>query len=73
MKLLLFTIVVSLTLFSCSSFNSRETERKPVVNSLEQLQTLFANPPVEYRSAPLWVWNDDVTKKQIDRQLKDFQ
>jgi len=33
---------------------------------------MFQNPPSEYRSAPLWVWNDDVTTTQIEEQLKEF-
>jgi len=33
----------------------------------------FRNPPAEYRSAPLWVWNDRVTTAQIEEQLRDFQ
>ncbi len=37
------------------------------------VQKLFADPPAEYRSAPLWVWNDRVTKEEIDTQLADFQ
>ncbi|OGD23084.1 MAG: hypothetical protein A2W03_00690 [Candidatus Aminicenantes bacterium RBG_16_63_16] len=34
---------------------------------------LFADPPAEYRSAPLWVWNNRVTKAQIETQLADFK
>jgi hypothetical protein len=33
----------------------------------------FRNPPAEYRSAPLWVWNDRVTTTQIEEQLKELQ
>jgi len=33
----------------------------------------FRNPPAEYCSAPLWVWNDRVTTVQIEEQLKEFQ
>jgi hypothetical protein len=40
---------------------------------LASLQPLFADPPAEYRSAPLWVWNDRVTKAEIDDQLSDFK
>ncbi len=29
----------------------------------------FKNPPADYRSAPLWVWNDDMTAQQIREQL----
>ncbi len=40
---------------------------------LDALQLLFQDPPAEYRSAPLWVWNDRVTAAQIDEQLADFK
>ena len=33
----------------------------------------FADPPAEFRSSPLWVWNDRVTKEQIETQLADFK
>ena len=33
----------------------------------------FADPPAEYRSAPLWVWNDLMTKDEIKRDLKEFK
>ncbi len=33
----------------------------------------FADPPDEFRSAPLWVWNDRITTEQIEIQLADFK
>lgn len=33
----------------------------------------FQKPPAEFRSAPLWVWNDRVTEAAIDEQLTDFK
>ena len=33
----------------------------------------FQDPPAEYRSAPLWVWNDRVTAEEVDDQLADFK
>jgi hypothetical protein len=33
----------------------------------------FKNPPAEYHSSPLWVWNDDVSEAMIDQQLDMFQ
>jgi hypothetical protein len=37
------------------------------------VQKTFADPPSEYRSAPLWVWNDRVTKEEIDTLLPDLK
>lgn len=32
----------------------------------------FQNPPAQYRPAPLWVWNDEMTKEQIAFQLTEL-
>ncbi|HPG41194.1 MAG TPA: glycosyl hydrolase [bacterium] len=41
--------------------------------SLAEVKALFTNPPMEYRTAPFWVWHDKVSKKEIDLQLEDFK
>jgi hypothetical protein len=33
----------------------------------------FQDPPAEFRSAPLWVWNDRMTNAEIEEQLADFK
>ena len=33
----------------------------------------FKNPPVEYSTAPFWVWNDRISLEKIDRQLADLE
>ena len=47
--------------------------RKPRGRSYDAILKTFADPPAEYRSAPLWVWNDRMTKDEIDEQLADFK
>src|SRR5512143_1143775 len=47
--------------------------KKPAGPSYESLLATFAAPPAEYRSAPLWVWNDRMTKEEIKRNLEDFK
>ncbi len=69
-------LIVGIAVFiaSCSldeDWNSSDDEL--TINSLEKLSSLFMTPPNQYRSAPLWVWNDDVTEDQIDQQLNDFK
>jgi len=39
----------------------------------EAFRATFADPPADYRSAPLWVWNGVVTRDEIKRQLEDFK
>jgi hypothetical protein len=38
----------------------------------EKLRNSFANPPREYASAPLWVWNDRLTEEQIVGTMRDL-
>ena len=62
--LILFTILF----FSCA--------RKPVqegINTITELKNLFADPPSEYRSAPLWDWNEQISEEGIDFQMKEFK
>jgi hypothetical protein len=36
------------------------------------VKKLFANPPREYATAPLWVWNDLLTERQIRDTMRDL-
>ncbi len=40
--------------------------------SSRQLRSQFANPPRQYSSAPLWVWNDLLTEEQVVGTLRDL-
>jgi len=37
------------------------------------IASLFENPSSIYRPAPLWVWNDAMTKEQIEKQLLELK
>ena len=57
----------------------RERVRNPLAlrdastpRSLEELRALFADPPAEFRSAPLWVWNDELEWPRLEEQLRQF-
>ncbi len=39
---------------------------------IARLKALFANPTAEYSSAPLWVWNDDLTDEMVVSTLRDL-
>ena len=36
------------------------------------LRSQFADPPRQYSSAPLWVWNDMLTEEQVVGTLRDL-
>ncbi len=40
---------------------------------MENLKELFKNPTSEYRTAPLWVWNDTMEYEQIDTILEELK
>ncbi len=72
MKLKLITLIcLTLIIFSCQQKVKKNAV--PKINSYDQLISIFADPPSEYRSAPFWVWNNDVSKEDIDRTLQDFK
>ena len=44
-----------------------------MANTLDELKAGFKNPPIDFSSAPLWVWNDDITEEKVDFQLAEFK
>ncbi|MBI2434255.1 MAG: hypothetical protein HYV26_15470, partial [Candidatus Hydrogenedentes bacterium] len=40
--------------------------------NIEGLSDIFAQPPREYSTGPLWVWNDLLTEEQIRSTLRDL-
>ena len=38
----------------------------------DSVRAMFANPPRQYSTAPLWVWNDMLTEKQIVSTMTDL-
>jgi hypothetical protein len=49
------------------------TTELPEEDSFADLEQSFENPPKEFSTGPLWVWNDVVTKEKIAGQLKAFR
>jgi len=71
MKIFLVLLIANFLLLSCSSENEVKTDSS--INSYTQLKQLFADPPSEYRSAPLWDWNEQISEEGIDFQMKEFK
>jgi hypothetical protein len=69
----IFYLLTLVILFSCSK---KEEPVKPLngrITTFRQLAANFQNPPAEYRTAPFWVWNNDVSKENIDKTLTGFK
>lgn len=43
------------------------------VNDYNSLIKEFSDPGIDYRPAPLWVWNNDVSKEDIDSSLAELK
>ncbi len=41
--------------------------------TLDELRKAFADPPPEYRSMPLWVWNDEMDAARIREMLAQYR
>ncbi len=41
--------------------------------TLSELRKNFADPPADYRSMPLWVWNDELAWPRLRQQLNQFR
>jgi hypothetical protein len=67
LKQLLF---VSLMLFAFACTTDPVSDK---LDSAAELRELFADPPPEYRSAPLWDWNEQISKEGIDFHMREFK
>lgn len=64
----IFTLLI---ITGCGQADKKETGSS--LNSYAQFKELFSDPPAEYRSAPLWDWNDSITEEGITFQLQQFK
>lgn len=72
MKKILFLLVFA-ALFACNKEPMPEIPADGRLMNFTQLNKHFENPPAEYRTAPFWVWNTEVSEKDIDRSLESFK
>jgi hypothetical protein len=73
MKIKLTVLMLIVVIFYSCLHKKEEKNYVPAINSFDQFISLFSDPSSEYRSAPFWVWNKDVSKQDIDRTLHDFK
>ncbi len=72
MKFKLATLIpVLLGLLSCTQ--KENLNSSPRINTFEQLISVFSDPSSEYRPAPFWVWNKDVSRSDIERTLHEYK
>ncbi len=71
MKIKILFISILLTISACKTEPERIRVNK--INEYNSLIKEFRTPGPDYRSTPLWVWNNDVGKEDIDFSLAEFK
>ena len=61
--------VILIALTGCLSDEKSDVTK----DDFKTIESLFENPPSEYRGMPLWVWNGKVTEKELDRMLIELK
>ena len=76
-RLLLITLFVPLLLAQSDDadllLHPKALAARSAPESPEQFRKNFADPPAEYRSMPLWVWNDMMDPRRMSEQLRQFK
>jgi len=66
-------VLLIITCITCQERKQLIDVNSKRVSSFKTLHDNFKNPPVSYSTAPLWVWNDRISKEKIETQLKEFK
>ncbi len=68
-----FWFILGLTIFLFAGCNQEQKKEVSKINDFASLESNLQDPPSEYRSAPLWDWNDKITEEGIDFHMKKFK
>jgi hypothetical protein len=68
-----FWLILGLTLLFLTNCQSGQKTEISKINDFASLESKLQDPPSEYRSAPLWDWNDKITEEGIDFHMKKFK
>ena len=73
MKKIQLLVISGIILLSVFTIGCSKKSAPEGILTYEGLKKQFADPPSEYRSAPLWDWNDKISEEGIDFQMKKFK
>ena len=62
-----FSLLITLSFILTGCGEQKEND------DFSSIASYFVDPPSAYRSMPLWVWNGQVTEKELDRMLADLK
>ena len=61
-----------LALTSCTQLKATDAAKQAEPADSTALKAIFAEPPRQYATAPLWTWNDMLTEDQIRSTMRDL-
>ena len=73
MKSLPRVLLALLAILTLSCKQKTEIQTPAKVSDSGTLFQQIVDPPSKYRAAPLWDWNDKITREEIDFQLRKFK
>jgi hypothetical protein len=66
---LILIFFTAIFLISCKKTETNEVK----VPDFKTLSSQFSNPPKEYTTSPFFVWDGEITKDEIDKDLESFK
>ena len=66
-------LILCIFCFFLSSCNTGQRPCTDCIDTFSAFSAEFAEPSKEFGSAPLYVWNNYVTREGIDRTMTDFK
>jgi hypothetical protein len=73
MKNFISLIITGLILWTLPFYGFSQVTADKESIDFRELSAAFKNPPKEFRPAPLWVWNDKMSRSSIDFMLEDLK
>ena len=73
MRQISFLVAITALFLLQTACQNSFPEKVSPISQFSQLEELFADPPADYRSAPLWDWNTRITREGIDFHLEQFK
>ena len=65
--------ILGMTIFFLTGCKQESQKEIGKIDDFSALQSKLQDPPSEYRSCPLWDWNDKITEEGIDFHMKKFK
>jgi hypothetical protein len=66
-------LILAMLFLAANSCGQKKDDKPSEINDSQSLIKMIVNPPAAYRAAPLWDWNDKITREEIEFQMGKFK